>query len=154
MKNLIVFVCTGNICRSPMAEYLARHQLGDDTAWDIRSAGVATGAGMPASQQGVIVMDELGISTREHASQPLSRELVDDAALIVCMSQSHVNAIAGQFPDASGRVYLLKSFGTTGGHDDVDDPIGMPVDVYRDTRDEIDTAIRKMIPQLPEYTVG
>ena len=136
-----------------MAEFLARHHLGVESEWDVRSAGTSAAHGMPASREGVVVMDELGIDTRSHSSQPLTSALIDQANMIVCMARSHQNAIVSQFPEASDRVFLLNSFASSGEPGDVEDPIGMPVDVYRSTRNEIDAAIRRLLPQLPDYTV-
>lgn len=141
----VVFVCTGNICRSPMAEYALRDFLPDDTDWRVNSAGVSAGLGMPASIAGIAAMEELGIDMQAHRSQPLTRDLVDDSSLIVVMTSSHRNHVEMFFPGVAGKTFLLKSF--LGERRDVDDPIGSSVSVYRAVRDEI----RSTLPGLTDF---
>ncbi len=140
-KKLIVFVCTGNICRSPMAEYMFRKHMEDDGSWDICSAGVMTGYGAPASRFGVKVMRELAIDMKEHRSQPIGRELVDEATLIVVMTAGHRDVLLERYPDAESKVVLLKSFDPASNGGDLLDPIGLSLDVYRHIRDEIGAAM-------------
>ena len=78
-KHLIVFVCTGNICRSPMAEYVMRHRLGGDTRWTVQSAGVFAMDGAPASMEAVQALAELGIGPSE--ADLLLREADPDAGV-------------------------------------------------------------------------
>jgi protein-tyrosine-phosphatase len=82
-EKLVLFVCTGNICRSPMAEYMFRRHLESQPGWKSRSAGVMAGYGAPASRYAVKAAREIAIDMREHRSQPVTRELVDD-----CVSKS------------------------------------------------------------------
>lgn len=144
----ILFVCTGNVCRSPMAEYLLRDQAPDGAAWAIGSAGVATEDGMPASGNAVAAMRELRIDIGGHRSRRLSAELVDEAYIILAMTRTHKEAIIGTFPVAADKVYLLRYFGAPGGDFDIADPIGGPIDVYRATRDEIGRALPHLVKFL------
>jgi protein-tyrosine phosphatase len=150
-KNLLVFVCTGNICRSPMAEYLARHRLKGNPNWDVQSAGLAAGAGSPASRPGIEAMQDFGIDMSAHRSQPLTQALIDEAKLLVVMTAAHRNAIVSHDPTAADKVYLLKSFGSSTPGSDVFDPIGMSLPVYREIRDEIDEGVEGLIARLAEY---
>ena len=136
----IMFVCTGNVCRSPMAEYLLRHRLPRGSEWAVCSAGTSTGFGMPASLFAATALDEERIDLSPHQSRPLTRELVDAASLIVVMTSRHRDFIKATYPDAAEKIFMLKSFDPIGGGD-VDDPIGLTLETYRQIRDEIDRAL-------------
>ena len=137
--RLIIFVCTGNICRSPMAEYLFRRHLTSQPGWKVASAGVFAVNGMPASIHAVKALAEMGIDLHTHRSQALTRDLIDSASLIVVMTASHKNQVCSFFPDAKDKVHVLKSFGDDSG--DVEDPIGASLEIYKRIRDEITTAL-------------
>lgn len=141
----ILFVCTGNICRSPMAEALFRHRIGDGTEWEACSAGIYAGEGTPASDNAVAAISELGIDLGDHRSQPLTAELVQRADLIVTMTAGHRFEILQDFPEVGNRVFLIKSFGTSKVPADIPDPFGGSLDIYRKTRDEIDRALSDLI---------
>jgi protein-tyrosine-phosphatase len=141
----ILFICTGNTCRSPMAEALFLHRLGEQEAWQACSAGIYAGAGTPASDHAIEVMHELGLDISGHRSRPLTAELVDRSDLIVTMTASHRFEILQDFPEVGNRVYLIKSFGTSKVPDDIPDPVGGSVEAYRKTRDEIHRAVSDLI---------
>ncbi len=149
-KKSILFVCTGNTCRSPMAEFLFRHRLGRDAAWQALSAGVIAVPDCPASQEAHEVLDELGIDASEHRSRPLSPELVEQATLIAAMTQGHRNELLARFPEVADKVRLLTEFGTGGDMQEIADPVGQSVGVYRYTRDQIDRAMADLILYIRE----
>ena len=130
-----------------MAEHLFRLRMGSRGGWMARSAGVAAMRGGRASSEAVEVMRELGVNLSVHRSQPLTDDLVRDAALLVVMTESHRDAIRLLFPKASARVRLLTSFGSkpAGG---IPDPVGHSADVYRKVRDMIDAAVGDLILHL------
>jgi glycine hydroxymethyltransferase len=136
MKKTIVFVCTGNICRSPMAEYYLKHSLGRKTKWDVISSGTGACFGLHASDYAVDVMKEVGIDISAHVSRPLNIDLVSTADLIIVMAQHHAEFIRHKFTQYREKVFLLKSFGPDG-HGDVDDPMGGSREQYRHVREEI-----------------
>lgn len=140
-KRLIVFVCTGNICRSPMAEYLFRLQIVSRPEFTVCSAGVMTGYGAPASRFAVKAMNELGVDISAHRSQPVSRDLVEEAELLVVMTGGHRDALLERYPHVADKIVLLKTFDPNRKDEDVMDPIGLSLDVYRYVRDDIAAAL-------------
>jgi len=146
----VVLVCTGNVCRSPMAEYILRSRLGDGSGWQVVSAGVLAGQGAPASPESVRALEEIGLDLRPHQSQPLTEELVDAATLLVVMTRHHAEDVLRQFPAADGRVVLLTSFGSDPQVRDIPDPIGQSLEVYRWTRDQIESATSDLVLHIKD----
>ena len=146
----MIFVCTGNICRSPIAEYMLREQLGPDSDWVVSSAGVMAGRGASASSLGVHVMQEVGVDMKDHVSSPMSQELVDAASVIVVMAGAHAEQLEYLFPNSRDKIFLLKSFDSDAIESDLEDPIGATVDVYRSVREQIKRAMPGLIGFLNE----
>jgi len=148
LKRRIVFVCTGNTCRSPMAAAIARKLLAERGQTEngvetvIESAGVATGDGLPASPEAVEVIAEMGGDLRSHRSRGLTREIVARADFVLAMTGSHLDRAKELSPENAGRMELIDPSG------DVPDPIGGPVEVYRATAERLRTVIEARFQEL------
>ncbi|MGB7347023.1 MAG: L-threonylcarbamoyladenylate synthase [Pirellulaceae bacterium] len=147
VKPVIALVCTGNTCRSPMAETLLREKVrqkfGSEDAVRVLSAGVAAGGGSGASPQAVEVMGARGLDLSCHSSQPLSDQIINVADLILTMTRGHQSAILAAWPNLHNRVFTLRQDGG-----DISDPVGMPVEVYQQCADQIDQELSKWLEQL------
>jgi RpiB/LacA/LacB family sugar-phosphate isomerase len=146
----ILFVCTGNLCRSPMAEYLLRHRLGPDSCVKIGSAGLAAPRGAPASPPAIEALADKGINLNPHRSRPLDEKMVAEATLVVVMTAWHKEHVVSLFPSAAEKVFLLTAFGVKEQGTEIADPIGLSLNVYRRTRDQIDEALSDLILYLAE----
>jgi protein-tyrosine-phosphatase len=146
----LIFVCTGNTCRSPMAEGLLKKLLGSESGWKIASAGVCAGNGFPASPNAVRALQEQGIDISSHSSRHLTPEMIESADLLVTMTRAHRDAVVAIAPESRGKVFLLKSFGVAQSAADIYDPVGEALDVYRRVRDEIDAALSDLILYMME----
>lgn len=147
----VIFVCTGNICRSPMAEGFFHAMVPPEKGWTASSAGLAATPGSPPSSHSVTAMNELGIDITRQRSQLLTKELIDTAERIVVMTYGHLDAILAYFPAASEKVCLLRQFiepPLPAGQIDLSDPIGLPLESYRLCRDQVQEAMPSLLKEL------
>jgi len=125
MRGKILFVCTGNFCRSPMAEAILKDLLrqdGKDKLYQVRSAGTWTRDGLTASPLALRAMNELGLDISIHRSRHLTCQDIEGASLIIVMTQDHREALGAEFPQAREKLHLLSEM--AGKSHDIDDPSG------------------------------
>ncbi|MFZ5481931.1 MAG: low molecular weight phosphatase family protein [Myxococcota bacterium] len=143
----LLFVCTANICRSPMADALAR-RYASERGWhvEVLSAGTHARPGDPAAANAVKAVREVGADLASHASQPMSEALVAWADRILVMEMRHASHIRETFAGADEKVQML---GTFGGLVEIDDPYGSWIFTYRRRRDEIRRCVENFMDRLP-----
>ncbi|HEY6099791.1 MAG TPA: low molecular weight protein arginine phosphatase [Anaeromyxobacter sp.] len=137
MIRNVLLVCTGNICRSPLAASLLERALKErGLEVTVTSAGTGAWDGAPASEGAYLVGLERGLDLSGHRARLLTRELVEGADLILTMARHHrarVDELGGE-----GRVFVLGEYAGRGGDDaEVSDPFGGDLDVYRTTCEEL-----------------
>lgn len=157
-RNLILTICTGNVCRSPMAEKLLQHALaGQGTPLnqiEIVSAGVAAGYGEPASVNSVTALKRVKIDLDGHKSQPLTQDLIDRAFLILGMTQSHIDTLNYYHTDLPERVHLFREFMGKDDSPEIPDPYGQNYTAYAACFDSMAEAIPSLVAYLKnEYKI-
>jgi glycine hydroxymethyltransferase len=146
----ILFVCTGNVCRSPMAEGLFRHATAGRDEYRVLSAGIGAADGQPPSAFAVQAMQELGIDISQQRSCKLTADAVRQADYILGMTHSHVDSVTLLYPQAAERTFLLREFDETLDpfEKDISDPIGGSYEVYLNCRDQIEQGIASLLRHL------
>ncbi|HYT70105.1 MAG TPA: low molecular weight protein arginine phosphatase [Gemmatimonadales bacterium] len=155
MKQILL-VCTGNICRSPLAAALLERALRERAAagMEVTSAGTGAWDGAPVSEGAYLVGLERGLDLSGHRARLLTRELVEEADLILTMARHHrarVDELGGE-----GRVFVLGEYAGREGDDaEVSDPFGGDLDVYRDTLAELDALLDAAVARIvKEFASG
>jgi protein-tyrosine-phosphatase len=150
----LLFVCTGNTCRSPMSEAIARKYIIERGLedMDVASAGTSAWDGAPASDGALLVGLERRLDLSTHRSQQITRALIESSDLIFTMGPHHlerVEALGG-----AGKSFMLTSYPTPGTSGrTISDPMGGDLDVYRSAADELETEIRRVIDRLAAQRV-
>src|SRR2546422_5323917 len=151
MKN-VLFVCTGNVCRSPMAEGIFRHAIRGRGNYNVLSAGLGAMNGQWPSPYAVQAVAELGIDISGQRSRMLTADLVHEADYIFGMTHSHVDTILLLYPQAAEKTFLLREFDETLDlfEKDISDPIGGSYEVYLKCRDQNEQGISSIVKFLDQ----
>lgn len=146
----ILFVCTANICRSPVAEGILRQRLESQfmDGWTVGSAGTWVEQERGASQNSVLVLEERGIDISDHVARTVTGEMLRDADLILCMETGHAEALMAEFPETRGKVYMLSQM--VGRRHNVADPYGLPLEDYQHMAAEVEQLIDEALPRIRE----
>lgn len=145
--NDILVICTGNICRSPMADGYLRMRLDQDGLADINvsSAGTLGFVGNHASREAIQAAKISGFSITNHKSSSITEDRTERADMVLVMSKDHATYFLSHFPHAMDKIFLLGEFSSIIPGSEIEDPIGLPLDYYLTTLDKIKNCVDNLV---------
>ena len=147
----VLFVCTGNTCRSPLAEGLFRKATSGRKDFTVSSAGVAACKGVPASSETQNILKKRGAALVGFKSRPVSAAILQAATHVFAMTEGHLAALESRFPEHADKFFLIREFaGITDKRNgiDVPDPIGMGAAAYEEVAKVFDAAIPSILAYI------
>lgn len=144
-RKHILFICTGNTCRSPMAEGLFRKLSAGHPEWRASSAGTAAWHGQEASPETLHVLEEHGVDLSRHESRPVTGELMENATAVYAMAESHLAALLANFPDHADKIRLVTCYTD---NRSIADPIGCGQAAYNSVARQLAAAIQAIIARM------
>ena len=149
----VLFVCTGNTCRSPMAEGLLRKAIAGRDDFSVSSAGVAASKAAPVSRETLKALTKRGAKLENFRSRPVSEEILQEATHVFAMTEGHLSALEAYFPEHSEKFFLVREFsGIADKREgmDVPDPIGMGPAAYEEVAKVLESAIPSIIAYVDQ----
>lgn len=147
----ILFVCTGNICRSAMAHHYMQKrvkELGIQDDYVIESAGTNAYTGDRSTDFAIEAMKKYDTNLLNHRATYIEEADVEEADLVICMTEAHKRRVLNRYPNVNDRVYTLKEYVGETGYIDIDDPWGYGLDVYTACAKEIVDCVDKLIKKV------
>lgn len=155
MKPFILFVCTGNICRSPMAATLFEAQaekMGEGDVYEVQSAGTWGLDGQQAAEYARAAMAKRGLSLENHRARTVTREMLDEASVVLVMTEDHFHALTAEFPDARKKIHQISEFSDR--QYDIVDPYGGPPEEYELCATELAQLIERGYPRIASWVAA
>ncbi|TVR48032.1 MAG: low molecular weight protein arginine phosphatase [Puniceicoccaceae bacterium] len=148
-RGEIYFVCTANICRSPMAARLMRHALDAEPeplrSLQVHSAGLSALEGQPASRNSIAALEKVGLNLDGHRSRIFTRAMLDRALVTFVMTRSHLDLLELECGPLDDRVFLMRQFLGEENDPEIPDPYGMHLAAYEACRDSMVEAIPSLV---------
>ena len=149
----IMFICTGNICRSAMAHWLMEKKIKDNNLNNIEvySSGVFAEPGDKSTYSAIEVMEEYGVDLKNHEATHIMQSEVQEMDLILCATSSHKRSVLQMYPNLNGKVYTMKEYVNINKNEqdlDIKDPWGYDIEIYRFCAAEIDRCLEKLIEKI------
>lgn len=142
----IMFICTGNICRSAMAEWLMKKLVKDNNIEaKIYSSGIFAEDGDIPTYNAIEAIKEYGVDLREHRATNIRRSKIEDMDIILCATNSHKNNVINMYPNLKDKIYTIKEYAGFNESDlDIQDPFGYDIETYRFCASAINDCLEKI----------
>lgn len=154
-RDTIVVVCTGNTCRSPMAQALLqaafKKRAGGLEKFKVISGGLSTLGGSAASPHSIKAMERIGLDIKNHQSRPLAPSDIEQARIIFCMTDSHLSTLEERFKNLPEHVLLFRDLLPTGESREIPDPFGGSYREYEDCRDSMVEAVPSILEFIKQH---